>query len=224
MALLFKFNRLACSVALAVAAAPASAATIDWTNWTSYATGNPGGSASGTAGGVTVSYSGELQNFYANYPSWGPANTFTGGSVGNAPPPGIIQLFGGTANTVDTITFSHAVTNPIIAIWSLGQGGINASFNFSAAPTFESGGPSNEYGGSAITISGNSVHGVEGNGTVQFTGTFTSLSWTNPTYEGWYGFTVGVSPVPEPSEWALMLSGIALMGFIANRNKEIFVA
>ena len=207
-------------------ATSASAAVIDWTNWTSSTNGNPGGSATGTASGVTVNYSGELQALVANYPSWGPTSTFSGGSVGNAPPQayGIIRLYGGQlptgGYTTDTITFSKAVTNPVMAIWSLGQGGINASFNFNATPTLQSGGPSAEYSGSSIVVSGNNVYGSEGNGTVQFTGTYTSLSWTNPTYEGWYGFTVGVSAVPEPGEWALMLSGISLMGFMVRRKKS----
>jgi hypothetical protein len=29
-----------------------------------------------------------------------------------------------------------------------------------------------------------------------------------------------VAAVPEPGEWALMLSGLALIGFIATRRKE----
>ena len=63
----------------------------------------------------------------------------------------------------------------------MGAGGTLAAFDFiNATPVFVSGGPSAEYGGSAITIAGNDVLGSEGNGTVQFIGTFTSLSWTNP--------------------------------------------
>ena len=174
------------------------------------------GSATGTAGSVGVTYSGELENLFLGYPTWQPSPpTFSGGTVGNAPVPadGIVQLFGG-GSTVDTITFSTAVTNPAMAIWSLGQGGINANFTFTADEPFtiESGGPSAEYGGSTITSFGNTVFGSEGNGTIQFNGTFKSISWTNTTFENWYGFDVGVAAVPEPASWALMIVGLGLAG------------
>ncbi len=68
--------------------------------------------------------------------------------------------------------------------WSLGQGGINAQFAFTnATPVSVSGGPGAEYGGPPISVAGNTVFGSEGNGTVQFIGTFTSISWTDPVFE-----------------------------------------
>ena len=165
----------ALSLGLMAACGSADAAVIDWTSWTSGTPGQTNGSATGTAGGIGITYSGELQSLspYGAYPSWGPASTFAGGTISNPPPPsgGIIQLFGMTGAT-DTITFSQSVTNPVFAIWSLGQGGINATFDFTATPTFEAGGPSSEYGGSAITVAGNVVSGSEGNGSIEFFGTF----------------------------------------------------
>jgi hypothetical protein len=204
-------------------AMPASATIIDWAAWSSPLVSATSGSANGVAGGVNISYSGELESFEANYPSYGPSGTFNGGTIDNAPPQanGIIRIFGGGDQAIiNTITFSQAVTNPVFAIWSLGQGGINASFNFNATPTFESGGPSSEYAGQPISVLGNVVSGLEGNGTVQFTGTFNSLSWTNPTFENWYGFTVGVAAVPEPETYAMMLAGLGLMGFVARRRRS----
>ena len=133
---------------------------------------------------------------------------------------GIIQLFGATGAT-DTITFSHPMTNPVFAIWSLGQGGINASFDFVQTPTFEAGGPRNEYQGSAITVAGNTVSGNEGNGSIEFFGTFDKIPWANATLENWHGFTVGVqSPVLEPSTWAMMIIGFAGIGFLAYRRRK----
>ena len=115
------------------------------------------------------------------------------------------------------------MTNPYIAIWSLGQTGVNASFNFNATPVLDSGGGSNEYGGSTISVVGNNVYGIEGNGVVQFNGTFTSISWTNPVYENWYGFTVGIAnvasnEVPEPL--TLSLFGAGLIGAASLRRRR----
>jgi PEP-CTERM motif len=222
--------------ALVMAVTPASAALIDWTAWTGATTGTPG-SALGTIApdGVTVSYAGEIRNLFFNFPRWQPSPpTFSGGTVGNPPPSsgGIIQLFGGAFGPggtveIDTITFSKPVVNPIMAIWSLGQPGNTARFDFTAAEPFtiESGGPSAEFGGSPIftTLANpNVIFGTEGNGTIQFNGTFTAITWTNPVFENWYGFTVGIagvgpSGVPEPSALLLLGAGLAGLAGVAWR-------
>lgn len=206
--------------ALLTFAGTGSAATITWTDWTSSSISPTTGSAAGTAGGVTVSYAGELENLFKGYPSYTPTSSWVGGLVGNTPNPNdIIQLSGGNPSQVNTITFSRPVTNPVLAIWSLGQGGINASFDFTATPTFDAGGPSAEYGGSAISVVGNDVFGSEGNGSIHFAGTFSSISFTNPVFEFWYGFTVGVpgSAVPEPAGLALIGLGLVGLGLARRR-------
>jgi PEP-CTERM motif len=202
-------------LAFACGMSEASAAVITWNTWDT--------SSSGTMGTITDTYNGPA-TLVSGYPSYGPSSTFADGSiVNNAPNPtnNILQITGGSPN-VYTLTFSQAVVDPVFAIWSLGASNTPASFVFTQTPTFVAGGPSNEYGGQAITVSGNTVGGIEGNGTVEFLGTFTSLSWSNPQSEFWYGFNVGytsVAPVPEPSTWAMMILGFAGVGFMAYRQK-----
>ena len=211
------------SLILAGSASVAAADVITWTTWNS--------ESSGLAGPITVTYAGPALSLQQPYPSYTPTDTFADGSiVNNAPTPanGILQITGGN-NATQTLTFSSAVVNPVFAIWSLGQAGTTSSFDFGQTPTFVAGGPNAEYGGSAISVVGNTVSGQEANGTVEFVGTFTSLTWTNPEYEYWYGFNVGfqsvapdqsVAPVPEPSTWAMMILGFAGVGFMAYRRKN----
>jgi hypothetical protein len=201
-------------------AIPASAATM-WTNWTTAVNGNPG-SASGVFGGVNVSYSGQVIGSVLNGTSniWAPNSSFTGGTVTTSPSivGDDIRLNGIGFTGPNTITFSSSVDNPVFAIWSLGAPGTPATFTFNATPTLEAGGPNSLFGGSSISVSGNVVSGIEGNGVVQFTGTFTSISWTD-TPENFYAFTVGLNGpsgppgIPEPSSIALIgigLAGLAL--------------
>ena len=202
----------------------AQSATIDWNTWTS----NSAGTIASTP--VTVSYTGEMSGVVPNYPSWTPGTTYADGTiVANGPVAanGILQLVGGggASATVDTLTFSQAVVNPVFAIWSLGQGGDTASFNFiGATPVLVSGGKSAEYGGSSISVVGNNVYGTEGNGTIEFVGTYTSISWTNPTSEYWYGFNVGIAgvaaAVPEPGSLGLLLAGLTLLGLARRRSAK----
>jgi hypothetical protein len=216
----------AIGVAATVATAPAVAGPVDWASWSKVVTSpTTAGSALATFAdvGATASYSGELRSFVPGYPSYTPVATFSGGTVSNAPASadGIVQIFGGTGTGTHTITFSHAVLNPVLAIWSLGQPGLLAQFDFDQPFAIESGGPNAEYGGAAITAAGNTVSGIEGNGVIQFSGALTSISWTNPVFENWYGFTVGVpvAAVPEPETYALLLGGLALLGARARRRR-----
>ena len=212
------------ALAAALCAGAAQAAPIDWNTWSS----TSAGSITTTGGPIGVTYAGPALAVYNPYPSYTPTSTFADGVIVNNAPlasNGILQITGG-GSAVQTLTFSQAVVDPVMAIWSLGQPGLNASFHFlgAAVPTFVSGGTNAEYGGVAISVLGQDVSGSEGNGTIQFKGTFTSISWTNPTYEYWYGFNVGVAgvanPVPEPETYALMLAGLAAVGFMARRRRN----
>jgi len=216
--------------AILLLVAPGQAATT-WTDWTSFtaSTGTNGnGSASGSVGGVGVTYSGELlgaPQTIVNGTStiWSPSTSFVGGTSTVSPSVvGDDLALAGNFTGTNTISFASPVTNPLLATWSLGSG-VLASFIFqNATPTFEVGGPNSQFGGSAITVNGNTVSGREGNGVVQFTGTFSSISWTD-TPEFFYAFTVGVngptSAVPEPTSLSLLASGVAALAWCRRKRR-----
>jgi hypothetical protein len=206
----------------------AHADTIAWANWSSAISGTPG-SATGSIGGISVTYSGQTSGL-TSVPSWTPASSFTGGLVGNGPPnASSIQIEGGSTIT-ETITFSSMIVDPVFAIWSLGAANAPAIFDFESKSgesfTLVGGGPSTEFGGSSITVDGTNpqiIHGSEGNGVLQFDGSFSKITFTTPDFEDYYAFTVGYDvtqtnppPVPEPA--TLSLFGLGLVALPVARR------
>jgi hypothetical protein len=183
---------------------PSQSNTVYWAAWSVVTAGTPG-SAAGTlsppGGDVPISYAGELRA--ESQPQTGttnnfmPVTTYTSATVQNPPPdPGILTLSGSSGSTY-VITFSAPVRDPVIAVWSIGFGslGIPSTWAFDAQPVVLKYGPNAGWPASTLTASGNSITGNEGNGLLQFTGTFTSITFTVPTPEpfpGYGGFTVGI--------------------------------
>lgn len=205
--------------AMLAASFSAQAAPIDWNTW---ATSTTGTITSGS-NSVDVTFTGPAGTLTTNFPSYNPDSSFADGViVDNAPvAANNMRTLVGGSNAINTIAFSTPVIDPVMAIWSLGQPRIPASFVFSdATPMLVAGGPNAEYGGSTISVAGNTVSGVEGNGTVQFLGTYTSISWTNPQAESYYGFDVGIAGVvPEPAQYGMLMMGLAVAGWVARRRR-----
>jgi hypothetical protein len=207
---------------------------VNWALWNyPQTTGLTGGAATGSTSDVGVTYSGNVNaSTQIGGFVWLPTSTFSGGTVADAPTNNTeITLTGGAGTATNTIAFSQAVTDPVLAIASLGQGGINAQFDFLGSPSFaiEAGGPSANFGGSSIVMCGSNVCGQEGSGVIQFFGTFSSISWTNPVFEDYYLITVGDeglasvvtgATVPESSTWAMALIGFAGLGFTGWRGRR----
>jgi hypothetical protein len=109
-----------------------------------------------------------------------------------------------------------AVTNPILDIVSLGNPLNPVSYIFSATPVILSQGPGWFAGGcsTCLSVSGNTLTGTEGDGIIEFVGSFTSISWTTTGTEDFNGITAGVadaSGVPEPATW----SGLLIVSLLA---------
>lgn len=123
-------------------------------------------------------------NFFQNFPE-----TYTSPTVLNSPPNAdAVRIIGPGTHT---ITFTSPVTNPVMAVLSLG--GFNTvSLNFGTQPVILlKTGPGHWGIGAPLTVTGNVVAAKEGNGLLQFPGTMTTLTFTSDLAETWWGFTIG---------------------------------
>jgi hypothetical protein len=226
---------------LATAISPAFGATINWTTWTAHPTAT---SVDGTltvgSTPVSISYSGEvafaqLNGTGANF--YQPLTTFTAPpAVTNAPPPDMIAIDGTATNHV--VTFGTAVVDPVMEIVSLGRPSVGTQYSFSLGSgqsmSILAQGPSSAFGGcnTCLTLSGSTITGFEGDGLIQFTGTFSSLNWTGANPEFWNGITFGVtglpggtgggggSGVPEPATWGTILLALVAGAGVARARRR----
>ena len=206
------------ALALAMAAPlHAFAATVDWTSWNANLTGTM------TQGSqlINVSYSGETLGVDYSAYIYDVPSSFTSAQVSNTPgSKGTINMQGNGEN-LNTFTFDHAVVNPYIDLFSVGQGGLPVRFVFqvngSDLSILAQG--SGHWGGGSLVQSGNIVTGIEGNGLLQLQGSYTSISFYTPDHEYYYGATVGVAAVPEPETWGMLLAGMGVLGLLARRRK-----
>ncbi|MFT3683747.1 MAG: hypothetical protein QM783_02275 [Phycisphaerales bacterium] len=207
---------------LAVAASVVSADVVTWADWTAGGPSGPASFATGNIGGIGLSYTGEIdftQTNNAGTDYWRdntstPFPAYTSGSVSNVPSTVDLVAIAGNGQSLNTISFSSPVTNPYMAIVSLGQTSIGTTYYFSAGFNIISVGQGYWGNGTLTNAGGPNVNGgdtlvgFEGHGIIQFIGTFNSISWTTSSGEHWNGFTFGV---PTPGAAALLgLGGMAV--------------
>jgi len=118
------------------------------------------------------------------------AGTYVANPSISAPPTSAnsVPIVGGDPNDDEFIYFATPVTDPLIAIWSLGSPSTPAVFIFDETIELEAGGPDAQYGGSSLEVctddnyptdcstapgaTGTIAYGEEGSGIVMVLGTF----------------------------------------------------
>jgi len=170
---------------------------VEWANWDSVSQESGGRATIKTqTGALQVSYTGEVYTYilggaqsyfgYASFASVQATAPTNGGFVG---------LVGGNLATHE-IRFSEPVTDPYLAVLSLGQPNYATFYAFDTPFEILSYGAGNWGGGSLGTSDAYTLVGYEGNGVLRFKGTVTSIRFTVPRAETYHGFTVGVFPAP----------------------------
>lgn len=190
--------RTLAAASLAAATAGAQAFETAWVDWTTKTSAT---SLSGQlvlpSGIVKVKFTGPTM-YFAQVDGTGTDYWVSGNpdayAATDGPPTGtdLIAFSGGTDKEVYKITFSKPVNNPVMAILSLGRNGDPTRYVFGQTPTLLSSGVG-FYGGceTCLIVKKKTLTGTEGHGIVQFSGSFTSISWKQPDYEFWHGVTIG---------------------------------
>lgn len=147
--------------------------------------------------------------------------TYISANVPSLPSNGDRIAVAGSGIATQTLTFAEPVSNIVMNIWSLGRPTDLGSWRFTQpfAILSQNAGqyPSAPYALRAESM--NTLNGYEGAGTIQFLGTFDSLSWEVLDPEFYAVWNIGVtsasvSPIPEPGTWAaaaFLVGGAAFM-------------
>ncbi len=195
------------------------AAGAEWVNWTAATPDHSRVTGTLVTGGrhVGITFEGAAFNSFVGplpEPYFGPSSTYQSSFITGAPPlaSDLIVVAGGPGTGTYRISFSEAVTDPVLAIVSLGLTNSSRTVNFQTGMFFNqpvevlSNGANYFAGGQwtpfFVAAGGTDLYGVESSGVVRFKGTFNEITWTSPLREeefpgassfGTYMFTFGTA-------------------------------
>lgn len=163
--------------------------------------------------------------------TYAPAGTYTSTNVPSLPTNANMIAQAGHVPAVarHTLTFSQPVTNIVMPIFSLGGGtGGMSAYRFdqdftllSQSPKCANPTPGTNPAWECLSVQGRTLSGHEGAGTVQFTGTFTSLSWEVTVAEIYSGFNIGVTSAAFTNQTPLTLNASPLHIPLANGTSTL---
>ena len=217
-------RRLAPALLLISAALPAlaRAGTVAWVDWqtTDSSAGTVTGEATTEAGTtVAVTYTGEWgfvqTSCGTDYWAGASSTTYLSSVVDNAPDDSgdsatMCDIIALRYKTSKTLEFSEPVTNPLFAVVSLNGNGYGFDRDFEIL-SYGTG----YWGTGTLTkttetasdgsTTYNLIGSGEPHGVIQFTGTFSSVTWTSLSNEYWNGFNIAIedAAVDVPPEIAV---------------------